>query len=196
MPNWNEDQLARQLAARAAGVAATVAYSVAPLDGAAAISAHGDVRLPTASTFKVYLLAALYAADAAGRVALDERVEYRVEDHTQGSGVLKLLAPGLAPTLRDHARLMIAISDNAATNLVMRALGGPEAAHAAVQALPVALPATEVRGYINFATAGADGIAVSSPNDFTALLSAVFHGRCTGSQAHDAEGNPNPTGRD
>jgi beta-lactamase class A len=185
--DWNDDTLAKQLAARAADVPATVAYSVVPLDGGPAISAHGDARLPTASTFKVYLLAALYAADAAGRLSLDERVEYRAEDHTRGSGVLKLMAPGLAPTLRDHARLMIVISDNVSTNIVMRALGGPEAAHAAVQALPIALPATEVRGYISFETVSPDGIAVSSPNDFTALLGAIYHGRCTGSAAHDAE---------
>ena len=119
----NDEILASQLAARAAQVDATVAYSILPLDGGAAIGAHGDARLPTASTFKVYLLAALYAADAAGRLSLDERVEYRPEDSTRGSGVLKLLAPGLQPTLRDHARLMIVISDNVSTNVVMRALG-------------------------------------------------------------------------
>jgi len=187
MADLNHMTLAKQLAARAAQVDATVAYSVVPLDGGDAISAHGDATLPTASTFKVYLLAALYAADAAGRLSLDERVEYRAADHTQGSGVLKLLAPGLKLTLRDLARLMIVISDNASTNLVMRALGGPQAAHAAVQALPVALPATTVGGYIDFKTAGPDGVAVSSPNDFTTLLSAIYHGRCTGSRTHDAE---------
>jgi len=187
MPNADDERLVQQLAARAAAVEATVAYSVVPLDGGRAISAHGDQPLPTASTFKVYLLAALYAADAAGRLSLDARIPYRAEDHTRGSGVIKLLTPGLQPTLRDHARLMIVISDNVSTNVVMRALGGPQAAHAAVQALPVGLPATEIRDYISFATADPGGIAVSSPNDFTALLAAIYHGRCTGSPPHDAE---------
>ena len=187
MSNTDDERLAQQLAARAAAVEATIAYSVVPLDGGPAISTHGDQQLPTASTFKVYLLAALYAADAGGRLSLDDRVEYRREDHTRGSGVLKLLTPGLQPTLRDHARLMIVISDNVSTNMVMRALGGPQAAHAAVQALPVRLRATEIRDYISFATPDPDGVAVSSPNDFAALLSAIFHGRCTGSRAHDSE---------
>src|SRR5260370_2168908 len=101
-----------QLAARAAGVDALVAYSIVPLDGAEAIRVNGDTRLPTASTYKVYLLAALYAADAAGRLSLDTRVEYTAAHQTRGSGVLKLLAPGLMPTLRDLARLMIVVSDN------------------------------------------------------------------------------------
>lgn len=186
MSNAIDERLAQQLAARAAEVDATVAYSVVALDSGASISAHGGTQLPTASTFKVYLLAALYAADAAGRLSLDERVDYRAEDYTRGSGVLKLLAPGLAPTLRDHARLMIVISDNVSTNIIMRALGGPQGAHAAVQSLPVAVPATQISNYISFETPGAD-LAVSSPNDFTALLGAIYHQRCTGSPAHDAE---------
>ena len=187
MADANHAMLVKQLGARAAQVDATVAYTILPLDGGDAISAHGDAALRTASTFKVYLLAALYAADAAGRLSLDERVAYHAEDYTQGSGVLKLLAPGLSLTLRDLARLMIVISDNASTNLVMRALGGPQAAQAAVQELPVTLPATTVGGYIDFKKARPEDLALSSPNDFTALLGAIYHGRCTGSSAHDAE---------
>jgi beta-lactamase class A len=53
------------MAVRAAQVEAKVAYSGVPLDAGEAIRVHGDARMPTASTFKVYLLAALYAA--AGR---------------------------------------------------------------------------------------------------------------------------------
>jgi len=179
--------LATQLAERAAHVSATVAYAVVPLDGGAPIRANADAALPTASAAKLYLLAALFAADAAGRVSLDDRVAYTTDHYTRGSGVLKLLAPGLQPTLRDHARLMIAVSDNVATNAVIRALGGPAAANAALHALPVALAATELRDYIDFVTPAPDGFAVSSPDDFTAVLAAVFARRCSGSAAHDDE---------
>jgi beta-lactamase class A len=179
--------LATQLAQRAAQVSATVAYAIVPLDGGAAIRANADLPLPTASAVKLYLLAALFAADAAGRLSLDERVAYSADHYTRGSGVLKLLAPGLAPTLRDHARLMIAVSDNVATNAVIRALGGPAAANAAIHALPVALPATELRGYIDFSVPAPGGFAVSSADDFTAVLAAVFAHRCSGSAAHDDE---------
>ena len=181
------DSLRRQLEERAAGVKADVAYAILPLDGGEAIRANGDARLPTASTFKVFVLAALYAGDAEGRLSLDERIEYRDEHLAKGSGVLKFMAPGLRPTLRDHARLMIVVSDNVSTNAVIRALGGPAAANAAIHALPLTLPATEVRDYIRFDVAEPGGFAASSPDDFTALLSAIYHGRCTGSRAHDAE---------
>jgi len=147
----NDRNLQQRLAERAAAVVAKVAYSIRPLDGGAPIRANAGDQMHTASTFKLYALAALYAADAAGKLSLNERVEYVPEHHTHGSGVLKLIAPGLHPTLRDHARLMIVISDNVSTNAVLRALGGPEAANAAVHSLGLSLPATEIRGYISFA---------------------------------------------
>jgi beta-lactamase class A len=182
-----DENLAARLATRVAGVDARVGYSIVPLDGGTPIRVRSNAAMPTASAFKVYLLAALYAADAAGRLSLDERVDYEAGHRTRGSGVLKLLAPGLRPTLRDHARLMIVISDNVATNAVIRALGGPPAADTAVQALPVALPATRVNDYITFESMAPDAFALSSPDDFTALLRAIFEKRCTGSQAHDEE---------
>jgi beta-lactamase class A len=182
-----DDDLRRQLAELAAGVAAQVAYSVVPLDPGAAVRVDGNARMPTASTYKVYLLAALYAADAAGKLSLDQRVEYHADDYTRGSGVLRLLDAGLNPTLRDLARLMIVVSDNVATNLVTRALGGPAASNAAVHALPVELRNTEIRDYISFQTLDPEGLAVSCTDDFAALLAAIHAGRCTSNAAHDAE---------
>ena len=177
--------LAQQLAQRAAAVDAEVAYTVLPLDGGAPIRRGGERALPTASAIKLPLLAALYAADVAGRVALDRRIAIEPEDVVRGSGVLKLCADGAQLTLRDHARLMIVVSDNISTNVVIRVLGGPEAAHAAIQALPVAMPATALRDRINFSRT--DAFAVSSPDDFTALLAAIHGRRCTGDAAHDDE---------
>jgi len=188
MGTIGDAELRQRLAERAARTGALTAYSIVPLDGATeAIRVQGDERMPTASTYKVYLLAALYAAHVAGRLSLDARVPYGSEDQTRGSGVLKLMAPGLAPTLRDLARLMIVVSDNVATNVVTRVLGGPQAANAAVQALPIELKRTEVRDYISFATADPEGVAVSCPEDFTTLLAAIYRGRCCGSAALDEE---------
>jgi beta-lactamase class A len=182
-----QSSLADRLAARAAEVDATVAYSVRALDDGETIRAHADRALPTASAFKLYLLAALYAADAAGRLRLDSRVALHADDIAKGSGVLKLLDRDARLTLRDHARLMIVISDNTSTNTVMRALGGPEQAHVAVQTLPVELSGTRIGSYISFTNPDPAQMAVSSPDDFTALLAAVHAGRCTGNAALDAE---------
>lgn len=187
MKTDDDQALTQRLAEHVARVDAKVGYSIRPLDGGDVIEAHAADAMPTASAFKVYLLAAVYAADAAGRLSLDDRIEYTATDSTRGSGVLKLMTPGLRPTLRDHARLMIVISDNVSTNIVLRALGGPAAADAAVHALPVELSATEVRDYITFANPAPDAVAVSSPADFTALLAAIHRRQCSGSPGHDEE---------
>ncbi len=187
MPEADAEGLRRQLAERAAPVDARVGYAVVPFDGGEAIRVDSAEPMPTASAIKAYLLAALYAGDAAGHLSLDERVEYAAAHHTKGSGVLKLFTPGCRLTLRDYARLMIVVSDNVATNTVIRALGGPQEADAAVQALPLELPCTQVKDYINFDSWESDAFAASSPDDFVALLEAVFRRRCTGSPTHDDE---------
>lgn len=181
------ESLEQDLAARAAHVNARVGYCIAPFDGSVAIQRDAAMAMPTASTFKVYVLAALYAADRAGKLSLDERVQYAADHYVPGSGVLKLLDKGLMPTLRDHARLMVVVSDNVSTNALMRALGGPAAVDAAVHALPVRLEQTEIRDYIRFDSPDPGAFAVSSPADFVAVLSAIRERRCTGSAAHDDE---------
>ena len=51
------------------------------------------------------------------------RLELTDADRSPGSGVLKELASGLRPTVRDLATLMIIISDNTATDMLYRLVG-------------------------------------------------------------------------
>ncbi|GGO07712.1 serine hydrolase [Microbispora bryophytorum] len=81
-----------------------------------------DVVLPLASTGKVLLLAALAQDVAAGVVDPDEGVTLRDEDYAGGSGLLT----GLSArdwTAGDLALLTAAVSDNTATNALLRRLG-------------------------------------------------------------------------
>ncbi len=65
----------------------------------------------------------LYAEVAQGHIDLTERVPYHTADRVPGSGVLQDLDDGLAPTVRDLATLMIAISDNTAADALLARLG-------------------------------------------------------------------------
>ena len=51
------------------------------------------------------------------------RVRWEASERVGGSGVLKLFDGGLQPTVRDVATLMVAVSDNTATNLLVNRLG-------------------------------------------------------------------------
>jgi beta-lactamase class A len=78
---------------------------------------------PTASTIKLLVLAELFRQVEAGAVRLDGSVTLLPEDWRGGSGILKDLSPEVALSVRDHAVLMTALSDNVSTAALVRLLG-------------------------------------------------------------------------
>lgn len=81
-------------------------------------------RFPSASTVKLWVLRELFERAEAGSLDLDtDVVEMRAGDRVIGSGVLKDLTPGFRVSLRDAAVLMVTVSDNTATNLLIARLG-------------------------------------------------------------------------
>ena len=84
----------------------------------------GDVPFPMASTFKIPILATACRQLADGAISLDSRVPLADEDKSMGSGILPYFESGLAPTVRDLLTLMIIISDNTATDIMVDYLGG------------------------------------------------------------------------
>src|SRR5439155_24912291 len=87
------------------------------------VGVREDVHCPTSSVIKVPLLVAMYEEALAGRLDLAERVTYRASTRVAGSGVLHYLDKGLRPTVRDLAVLMMAVSDNTATDLLLDRVG-------------------------------------------------------------------------
>lgn len=77
----------------------------------------------TASTIKTYILAALFASAERGEADLEEQIEYKKEHYVVGSGVLQTLSIGTKLKVKDVAMLMISISDNIATNMMIDYLG-------------------------------------------------------------------------
>ena len=82
-----------------------------------------DVPFPTASMYKLYILAELYRKAYAGECKLSDRILLEDSMRSIGSGVLKNLGEGASLTLRDFAMLMMNLSDNTATNVLFRYLG-------------------------------------------------------------------------
>jgi len=103
----------------------TVAAAVRHLETGASYARDADRPMPLASLVKVPVMVAAYAAAHEGRVDLDGRLTFTAEDVVPGSVVIDKLSPGATFTLRDAVRMMIASSDNTATNLVLHGIGLP-----------------------------------------------------------------------
>jgi len=97
----------------------TVVLHALNLRTGATLSIDADATVRTASTIKLPILCALEALVARGDVRWDERIVLRDSAKVSGSGVLHELADGTVLTVRDLARLMIVVSDNTATNLIL-----------------------------------------------------------------------------
>ena len=93
-----------------------------------------DTPYPAASVFKVPVLVEALRQIGRGAFSLTDRWELTEEDKSTGSGVLTRLMPGLRPTVRDLLTLMIIISDNTATDMLVRRLR-PERITATMRAL-------------------------------------------------------------
>jgi beta-lactamase class A len=88
------------------------------------IAFHEDEPMPAASVIKLPILVSLYRASEAGRVGLTDRMRYEERHRTGGTGVLQDLGCGIEMTIRDAAVLMVIVSDNCATDMIIEVLGG------------------------------------------------------------------------
>lgn len=105
------------------GIDGVVGVAARDLASGAEVAVNADEPFPTASVMKVPILFELYRQAEAGQVDLDRRVPYGAAHKVPGSGVLQDLAYGLAPTVKDLATLMITVSDNTATDMVLDLVG-------------------------------------------------------------------------
>lgn len=99
------------------------------------IGISSEDLFPMASACKTPILVAAYRYVDAGRLALDKRIEITRNMRVAGSGLLNFFEEGLRPTLRDLMLLMIVVSDNAATDLVLSAVNGPSSVTAEMVSL-------------------------------------------------------------
>lgn len=79
--------------------------------------------MPLGSIFKLFVLGTLSDAIAAGDVSWDDEVVIRDELKSLPSGILQDEPDGTVKSVREVAELMISISDNTATDLLIDLLG-------------------------------------------------------------------------
>ena len=89
------------------------------LDNGAEFGLRADEKVRTASTIKLPILCALFDLVESGKVHWEEKLTLREEDKVSGSGVLREFSAGAQLAVRDVAHVMIVVSDNTATNLIL-----------------------------------------------------------------------------
>lgn len=101
-------------------VPAELAISAMRLDDGTHYGLQENLRQASASIIKLPILLELYRQAQEGLVGLEELIPLQESDKVLGAGVLYEMHAGTQLSLEDLARLMIVVSDNTASNLLIR----------------------------------------------------------------------------
>jgi beta-lactamase class A len=150
------------------------------------IQYNAQERFPTASLIKFPIMVAYYEMVREGKLDPAARITLAAADKKPGSGVLQTLSDGIVITLQDAVELMITLSDNTATNLVLDRMGASHAERlAGVNAMMgrAGLKNTRLLNRLyswetkqSTPEAIRYGIGVSTPEDMV-ILSEALYGR-------------------
>ena len=135
---------------------------------------NADTVFPTASIIKAVIVAELWARIAEGNLSATDTVTLAQADTVAGSGVLASLAPGHTFTLAELAGLAISVSDNTASNAVLRAVGGVEVVNARMRE-SWGMPNTVIHRPIQFHLEPGDPphTATGTPRDMCHFMNAI-----------------------
>ncbi len=101
-----------------------VAVAIKDLESGAQYFYRANEVMPTASLIKLPVMIAAYRAAETGTFDLDKAIQLKEQDKVPGSGILSThFSAGTTLPMCDAIRLMIAYSDNTATNLAVNELG-------------------------------------------------------------------------
>ncbi len=100
-----------------------VGFYAKHLESGAVIEVNPDRVFPTASVFKVPVMAEVFRQVRAGKFSLEDRLTLADADKTLTTGILLAFDAGLQPTIRDLAEIMNIVSDNTATTMLVDLVG-------------------------------------------------------------------------
>ena len=87
------------------------------------------------STIKIPLMIEVFEQIKAGKFKLSDKYTFQSADLRGGTGVIRSLEPGAVLTVKDLITLMIIVSDNTATDVLYKMVGGPDAVNRRMEAL-------------------------------------------------------------
>jgi beta-lactamase class A len=151
------------------------------------IAWNADARFPTASVIKVAIMVEAFDQIARGALAADTVMPVREAAKVGGSGVVRELHDGAELTVRDLIRLMIVVSDNTATNMVLERVGvasvNKRLAAYGLKDTRLFRPTFGKKAEVDPELEREFGLGMSTPRDMAALMELVATGRAVNADA-------------
>jgi len=137
---------------------------------------HEDEVFAQASSIKIAVLANLYLQVQQGKLKLTDLYMVQSSDLVPDSDIMNGLTPGVTRlTLRDLATMMVAVSDNSATNVLIDRVG-MQNVNAMLDSL--GLTHTRLRRMMMDLEAAKEGREnISTPREMMTLLDAIYQGK-------------------
>lgn len=132
------------------------------------IDVRADEPFETASCIKAFILADLYRQVAEDKKNLSDRLTYTAENQIDGSGILQSLEVGTELSVKNLATLMIIVSDNIATNILIDYLG---LSHINETICGLGLTRTELFNKIDFERY--DRLGTTTPREYGSLFERI-----------------------
>src|SRR5437868_1949264 len=137
---------------------------------------HADEVFPQASSIKIAVLAELYHQAQQGKLKLTDLYTVQSSDLVPDSDIMGGLTPGVTRiTLRDLATMMVAVSDNSATNVLIDRVGMEN-----VNGLMSSLSLTHTRlrrKMMDLKAASESRENISTPGEMMVLLENLYRGK-------------------
>ncbi len=151
------------------------------------LAIRGDEPFPTASIIKVPILVELFHQVEYGKLHLDDPLTMLDVDRQPGSGVLQFMQAPFRLTVGDAAALMIAVSDNTATNLIIDELGIRNV-NERMDSLGLPRTTLHSKTFLRSTSIAMDsskvyGLGVTTPLEMAKLLAMIYRGEAVSPEA-------------
>ena len=177
-------KLAMDVRAVDAGLEGVVGVAIEDLTTRHTFFLNPDEVFPQASSIKVTVLATLYRQHQDGKLSLGDPYIVNSADLVPDSSIMGGLTPGVTRvTNRDLATMMVAVSDNSATNVLIDRVG-MDNVNAFLDRL--GLHATRLRRKMMDLKAASEGREnVSTPREMLTLLESLYRKKLLNAQLTD-----------
>jgi len=150
--------------------------AILDLDNGRKFQLHAEEVFPQASSIKIAVLAELYRQAQAGKLKLTDLYTVQSSDLVADSDIMGGLTPGVTRiTLRDLATMMVAVSDNSATNVLIDRVG-MDNVNTLMDSLRLAHTRLR-RKMMDLKAAGESRENISTPAEMTTLLENLYRGK-------------------